>query len=371
MKFDALMGLRQDYLQRIQQLQLRKLEEEEQNNAAQVIQSYQHEIEQIDEAFQTVEPSMDRSANRSFGTVDDNYLLVSKLHGIQNDIQSIGDYKLATPIDRFVTRLDNVYQVKVSPNTTEHPTLEAEFCRNVALRLPSSSVSKFSAFTNWKTMKEQLQLAYLPKITSFQHLSNCWSFSVGPNTTYSEAATKLTGVIHAARDHIKRKFKEDKGTDMTCDQTFEVVGAMILSELVRGRHPGVYNHLIDVLDNCFTAADVGDKATFYCDRLSDNDKVKAFSAMAPQHQPAQTDKPKSKSKGKKDSSKPKNNQTAEEKARYKELARRCIAKNLCIRFNLDRDCVKSPCPYEHVKLDGMEHDAAAQMALTEWNSVFQ
>ena len=101
-------------------------------------------------------------------------------------------------------------------------------------------------------------------------LHNCWTFDAN-GRDYTSEANRLKTVVNTAKSHIKSIFKTKKGTDMTADDVFQIVAAMILAENIRAKDPTIYNRLIDQLDSCLDAESVAHQAIFYKDRLtSDN-----------------------------------------------------------------------------------------------------
>ena len=362
------MEMRREYFQQIKSLTLQEVKTELQDDVKALIETYKNGIDEMNAALVGKKPTS--TPDQSLVSGQDSYLLVSKTNRIQNDVQAIGMYKPSTPVDRFCTRLQNIYEVKVSPDVTQYPELQTEFCRAITLLLPPNAVNKFTTILTWNKFKQALKETYTPKITTFQFLSSCWQFNVANGSTYSEAANKLSSVVHTARDHIKQTFQKEKNKEMTCDDAFEIMGAMILSECIRGRHPGVYNHLIDHLDSCFDPQAVGDKASFYVDRLGDQDQVSSFHGQGALTK--SQSKNRADSKAKQTNKNKKDNRTPEQINFERKVANLCKSQGICIKFNLDKPCLKSPCPYEHRKIDvngAIDFEDAANFA--DWNANFQ
>ena len=180
-------------------------------------------------------------------------------------------------------------------------------------------------------------------------LHRAWSYEIGDDD-FSTASNKLTAIVNSARTHIKEVFLLENQREMSADDTFSLVAAMLIAEQVKSKSPVVYSRLLDHLDTCMTADAVASKAAFYSDRMADSGQERSFYAdMEKQinQLKSQMGKMESKKGGSSDKKKAKNTKADNRTPEQRELIKACLKAKVCIKWNLGEKCSKSPCPYPH------------------------
>ena len=346
MCLETLMELRKDYLNRIQLLSIQKVANEAQAETANLIGDYKAQLAAIDAALIGKEPKNRSMEESSYGG-SDGYFAINYGNRVRDSVKELGRYKPGTPIETYITKLENIYRIQVEPEKTNYPNLEPEFVRFVTLMLPPSAAQKFTELKNWEEVKTQLINRFQVKLSMFQMLSKCWSFT--SNDDYITSANKLKGIMDTAKVHILRTFREETKKEMTADNVFSLMSAMIMAENIKTNDGAVYNRLIDVLDKCFDPEAVAAKAAFYKNRICNDSGASTFYGGSGQTKSNGSKKSDNKKPKKKKNTEDK--RTPEEKAREEAIAKRCISEKFCIKFNLNKTCTKDPCPYVHRLLD--------------------
>ena len=193
--------------------------------------------------------------------------------------------KLATgdSIERFVSELDQIYEVEVKPHVGNLQRLEGEFVRASKRLLTFQMFSQMEkSGTNtatWATLKKYLVTNHGSKITMFQHLTRLWNLELKPDEKLTDFGAKLEEQIHAASLHIMKTFSKEHTVNgaaaavMSADDVFKLIGAMLASVQVRKHHEDIFKSMIKKMDTHYTAASLLADAQDYVDRLGANNNV--------------------------------------------------------------------------------------------------
>ena len=336
----TLLDVRRDTKTRIAETTLTKVETDRQAEKDNLILGYENDIREIDLALAALKSADIDKHSDTNTTLEYNRISNS----VQTKINQIGSFKPDGLINEWIVQIDNLYQVRVKDNIATHPTLDQNFTTMVILALPTTAQTKFQSIKEWSKLKSNLKEFYQADISIFQHLGRLWNFNPD-STNWSDIASQMTAIMNESKNTIKQKY-ESKNETLTADQVFDLISAMLLSEIIRNNSSELYKMMIEKLDSCQTAADVAVKANFFKDRL-DGEHLSSYKIIAERNKfkrMIQDVKSQAANKSKR------NNQSQEEK----DLIKRCINEKVCIRFNLGERCKGSPCPYEHRKLDDTE-----------------
>ena len=355
----SLYEVRKDTKDRIDKMTMTKTDPGRSEERDNLIIAYEKDISDIDEALAAlakketkVEVSNDTNITLDFNRISNS---------VQNRITELGPFRPDTGlINNFILKLDNLYNLLVKENVTTHTGLERNFVTMVILTLPTSAQTKFQSEKTWSSLKDKLKAFYQQDISIFQHLAKLWDFSPGSNN-WAEIATQMTAMVSETKHTITQKFASNSET-LTASHCFDLIGAMLMSELVRNQSPETYRMMIEKLDQCRTATDVAIKANFYKDRLSEDHlssyKITSERRSFKQKIQAMQDKADSRTKPKRNYG----DQTKEEK----DLIKQCVKEKVCIRFNLGQKCKTDPCYFEHRKLDQSEPKTALLTQVADW-----
>ena len=186
-------------------------------------------------------------------------------------------------IERFVSELDQIYEVDVKPHIGNLPRLEEEFVRasKRLLTFPMfSQMEKSGTDTaSWANLKKYLVTNHGSKITMFQHLTRLWNFELKPDEKLTDFGAKLEEQIHTASLHIMKMYSKKHTPDgaaavvMSADDVFKLIGAMLASVQVRKHHEDIFKSMIKKMDTHYTAASLLADAQDYVDRLGANNNV--------------------------------------------------------------------------------------------------
>ena len=193
--------------------------------------------------------------------------------------------KMATgdSMEKFVAEMDQIYQVEVEGQLDELPQLEDEFVRGTKRLLPHvmfSQLSKSGEDTSkWDTLKKYLIKNHGSKITMFQHLTRLWNLEAKPEDKLTDFGAKLEEETHTAAMHIKELFTKkhskqgQQDVQMSADDVFKLMAAMLASIQVRKNHEDIFKAMIKKMDTHWTASSLVADAQDYVDRLGATNNV--------------------------------------------------------------------------------------------------
>ena len=193
--------------------------------------------------------------------------------------------KMATgdSMEKFIAEMDQIYQVEVEPQLGELQKLEDEFVRGTKRLLPHvmfSQMSKSGEDTStWDALKKYLITNHGSKITMFQHLTRLWNLEVKPEDKLTDFGAKLEDETHTAAMHIKKLFTKkhtrqgQPEVQMSADDVFKLMAAMLASIQVRKNHEDIFKAMIKKMDNHWTATSLVADAQDYVDRLGATNNV--------------------------------------------------------------------------------------------------
>ena len=193
--------------------------------------------------------------------------------------------KMATgdSMEKFIAEMDQIYQVEVEEQLQELPKLEDEFVRGTKRLLPHVMFSQMSKSgqdtTTWDNLKKYLITNHGSKITMFQHLTRLWNLEAKPEDKLTDFGAKLEEETHTAAMHIKKLFTKNHTKEgqtdiqMSADDVFKLMAAMLASIQVRKNHEDIYKAMIKKMDNHWTASSLVADAQDYVDRLGATNDV--------------------------------------------------------------------------------------------------
>ena len=193
--------------------------------------------------------------------------------------------KMATgdSMEKFIAEMDQIYQVEVEPQLGELQKLEDEFVRGTKRLLPHvmfSQMSKSGEDTStWDALKKYLITNHGSKITMFQHLTRLWNLEARPEDKLTDFGAKLEEETHTAAMHIKKLFTKkhtkqgQPDVQMSADDVFKLMAAMLASIQVRKNHEDIFKAMIKKMDTHWTASSLAADAQDYIDRLGATDNV--------------------------------------------------------------------------------------------------
>ena len=193
--------------------------------------------------------------------------------------------KMATgdSMEKFIAEMDQIYQVEVEPQLGELQKLEDEFVRGTKRLLPHvmfSQMSKSGEDTStWDALKKYLITNHGSKIKMFQHLTRLWNLEARPEDKLTDFGAKLEEETHTAAMHIKKLFTKkhtkqgQPDVQMSADDVFKLMAAMLASIQVRKNHEDIFKAMIKKMDTHWTASSLAADAQDYIDRLGATDNV--------------------------------------------------------------------------------------------------
>ena len=195
-------------------------------------------------------------------------------------VRTVSKLNVGDSIERFASELDQIYKVEVQPQLEEIPSLENEFVRAAKRLLTYSMYEQMdksgTATTTWTEMKKYLVENHGSKITMFQHLNRLWQLEIKPDEKLTDYGARVEEQVHKASLHIMKKFGKDhknndnSSKDMTAEDVFKLIGAMLVSLQVRKEHEDVFKSMIKGMDKHWTASNLLADAQDYVDRLGAN-----------------------------------------------------------------------------------------------------
>ena len=178
---------------------------------------------------------------------------------------------LGDSMERFVAQMDQIYEVEVKDQVTELPKLEDEFVRATKRLLINTMYSQMAKSgedtSTWELLKKYLIQNHGSKITMFQHLTRLWNLEPKSEEKMTDFAAKLEDQIHTASIHIKELYTKKHNADMSADDVFKLVGAMLTSIQVKKNHEDIFRSMIKKMDTHWSASSLAADAQDYIDRL--------------------------------------------------------------------------------------------------------
>ena len=198
-------------------------------------------------------------------------------------IRNVPKMVIGDSMERFVADMDQIYAVEVKDQVTGLPKLEDEFVRATKRLLINTMFSQMDKSTEdtstWESLKKYLITNHGSKITMFQHLTRLWNLEPKSEEKLTDFAAKLEDQVHTASTHIKKLFTKkhtaanQQDVEMTADDVFKLVGAMLTSIQVKKNHEDIFRSMIKKMDTHWTASSLAADAQDYIDRLDSNSNI--------------------------------------------------------------------------------------------------
>ena len=198
-------------------------------------------------------------------------------------IRNVPKMVIGDSMERFVADMDQIYAVEVKDQVTGLPKLEDEFVRatkRLLINTMFSQMNKSSEDTStWELLKKYLITNHGSKITMFQHLTRLWNLEAKAEEKLTDFAAKLEDQIHTASIHIKKLYTKNHtqanqaAAEMSADDVFKLVGAMLASIQVKKNHEDIFRSMIKKMDTHWSASSLAADAQDYIDRLGTTDNV--------------------------------------------------------------------------------------------------
>ena len=259
-----------------------------------------------------------------------------KEHSVKQNIldivRSTSSLKTGESIENFLGALQQIYTIEVKPLLTSMVSLEAEFVNAVKRKLTFPMFTQLEKSGNadikeWEKLRKYLLTTHGSRISNFQHLNKLWTCEIQDGEKLSVFAARLEDKIHAAASTIKASYKkEHNNQEMTADDVFAIIGAMLASLQVRNSYEDAYKSLIKTCDKHWNASSLLADAADYADKMPRDDKnvSSIFHAKAV--------KPKQNSSGKRVSEKP---TKAKKRPSLEEYKMKC-SKQICEAYLQNR-----------------------------------
>ena len=197
-------------------------------------------------------------------------------------VRTIPKLKTGDPIELFVTSLQQIYMIEVKPLLNAMPTLEGEFC-NASKRLLTypiyTQMCKSGKTTDkWDELQKYLIDTHSIRISNYQHLHRLWNCDLHESEKLSDFGARLEDKVHSASIHIQSSFKaKHMGVEMTTNDVFSLIGAMLSSIQIRHKYPDAYKSIIKTCDQHWTASSLVADAGDYVDKMNlSNDGEQVF-----------------------------------------------------------------------------------------------
>jgi len=198
-------------------------------------------------------------------------------------IRNVPKMVIGDSMERFVADMDQIYEVEVKDQVAGLQKLEDEFVRATKRLLINTMFSQMNKSTEdtstWESLKKYLITNHGSKITMFQHLTRLWNLEPKSEEKLTDFAAKLEDQVHTASAHIKKLFTKNHSksnepdVEMTADDVFKLVAAMLTSIQVKKNHEDIFRSMIKKMDTHWTASSLAADAQDYIDRLDTNSNI--------------------------------------------------------------------------------------------------
>ena len=204
----------------------------------------------------------------------------AKMQQILDTVRGMKKMKPGDNTEEFVCGLNQVYCIEVKPLLTTMPSLETEFvnCAKGLLTYPMFTQLEKSGkqITTWSDLEKYLISTHGSKISNFQHLHRLWNCQLQEHERFADFGSRLEEKIHHASMHIQASFKKSHSdADMTADDVFNLVGAMLAAQQIRIANEDAYKSLIKTIDKNWSASSLLSDASEYADKMSSTETTVA------------------------------------------------------------------------------------------------
>ena len=130
----------------------------------------------------------------------------------------------------------------------------------------------------FETIIEYLTKVHGSQLESFQLFSRAWNLEL-ESECYTDYATKLELRLRDAAQQIKHRFTEEKKSttngkpQLSADEVFQLMGAMLIAEKVKERSPKIFGMMIKTMDRHWTASNIAHEAKLYQERLGEESEA--------------------------------------------------------------------------------------------------
>ena len=209
---------------------------------------------------------------------------------IAMDVASVGKLAVSN-LERWISEVDRVHTLEI---LNDDNTFANEFTKMVKRQLPSTIYSQLvdsgTKTDSWSELRKYLVENFGSKISIYQHLTKLNDLQLHQGENISTFASKLEEQLYIASLHISKKYKESNSAEISSQQVFKVIGAMLLSIQLRERHPKVYRAMVKGMDKHWTATSLAAEAANYLDRIGPDISQNETYIVQPKKSAKQTSK---------------------------------------------------------------------------------
>ena len=207
----------------------------------------------------------------------------STVQNLLDVIRNVPKMVTGDSMERFVAEMDQIYEVEVKDQVADLPKLEDEFTRATKRLLTNVMFAQMAKSgddtSTWALLKKYLITNHGSKITMFQHLARLWNLEPKPEEKLTDFGAKLEEQVHTASIHIMKLYTKKHSiagqapVQMSAEDVFKLVGAMLASIQVKKSHEDIFKAMIKKMDDHWTASSLVADAQDYVDRLGTTNDV--------------------------------------------------------------------------------------------------
>ena len=188
-------------------------------------------------------------------------------NSISDQLRTVPKFRGTGPreLNQFLEKLKQAYDMCVIGGKHEDHFVR---CAKLALSedIYSSLCSSKAVVNTFDDLKKWLCEAFDSQLTSFQLLGSAFGAEYNSTDKFITFAQKIEKEVRTARNVIKAEHKRKHSEDMTADQVFDLMGAMLMVEKLQAHHKSIYDAMVDKMNDLRTASDVATKAECLRDR---------------------------------------------------------------------------------------------------------
>lgn len=198
------------------------------------------------------------------------------LREIKATVDQVPRFKAGNDVHLFLNQLSNVYEIHVKNQTGSG--IENAFLRATKQRLNDASLTQLvnsgEAVDTWTQFKLYMVKTHEPKSTHFQRLGKLRNILPSSNGSWSELAARLENQGHECHTSLLAKYTmTHKGeTEIPSKVMIDLYNCdLMLMHMQMSKTKNVYEKICNLLDDCWTPAEIANKADTIVDRIKYND----------------------------------------------------------------------------------------------------
>ena len=178
----------------------------------------------------------------------------------------------------WLNKLESYYKLYVANDNSG--VMEEHFIQTAKSRLcPEylhSMLSTSDSIDKFEQMKRYMKKNHASKMSVFQILDTLWEMDQKESESFRDLGIRLDDKAAEAENIILAKFKEwteskNENSQMNTNDIFKLVSGQVFLQILKSKHPVIYNNICNDLDKTWSAKEIALKAMTFSDRMTSSE----------------------------------------------------------------------------------------------------